>query len=161
VLCILSSTFSASFTHTSVHFTINLHLSSSSSSSSSSPFFVNFQTSTSQKVPFKAVDDLALVWCAWGEMELRQAEKASAEAEEQGLGEDEAEEAAELAAAGYAAALEVIKRKGLKRMRIRIRLLIFLIPTHKVMQRACAEPSASQVSLLRLLPLLLVFWTLN
>jgi len=66
--------------------------------------------------PFKAVEDLAAVWCAWAEMELRLAEFASAEA----AADPDDDEAAERAGDGYAAALEV-------------------------MQRAVAEPSAAVV----------------
>jgi hypothetical protein len=57
---------------------------------------------------------LIQVWCAWGEMELRQAEQLSQEAEAAAAAtqagqacEDDPEELAAEAAAGYQAALEV------------------------------------------------------
>ena len=77
------------------------------------------------EVPFRHVDDLADVWCAWGEMELRLAEAATAAAEnfdekkrkvEGGSGDededefDTAEDASAAADAGYQAALEVMQR---------------------------------------------------
>jgi hypothetical protein len=55
------------------------------------------------------------VWCAWGEMELRQAEHLSEQAEaaataasEGAPSDDDPDELASEAAAGYQAALEVI-----------------------------------------------------